>query len=149
MPNVIEEMKDVDGNVVRRRVKFFCQGPSLTKQSMKAECDINGIMKRFEKTGVVTHLAQRQAYFADVSEVPDFATATAVVQKAEAMFMSLPAKIRKEFNNDAAAYVAFCSDPKNVDKMRELGILDPERKPEVVQVEVVNAPAPAPVEGGA
>lgn len=146
MPNVIEEVKDADGNVIRRRVRFFTEGPSRTKQSMKAECDINGIMKRYEKTGVVTHLAQRQGYFADVSEVPDFDLALETVRKAEDMFMSLPAKIRKEFGNDAAAYVQFCSDPANHDRMVDLGIAD---KPEVVKpVEVVvTNPAPTPAEG--
>nr|QJB20187.1 MAG: internal scaffolding protein [Microvirus sp.] len=146
MPNVIEEVKDADGNVIRRRVKFFTTGPSRTKQSMKAECDINGIMKRYERTGVITHLAQRQAYFADVSEVPDFAAALESVRKAEDMFMSLPAKIRKEFGNDAGAYVEFCSDPANRDRMVELGILDKPEEVKPVEVVVTN-PAPAP-EGG-
>lgn len=142
MPNIIEEIKDASGNVVRRRVHFQCEGSSLTKQAMKAECDINGIMKRFEKTGVVTHLAQRQAYFADLSAVPDFATAIDVVRKAEEMFASLPARVRKEFNNDAATYVQFCSDPKNLDRMRELGIAEPVVKPEPIQVQVVSTEPP-------
>jgi len=125
-----------------RGVRTVCLTPSRTKQSMKDECDINGIMKRFERTGTIAHLSQRQAYFADVSSVPDFAQAISVVQEADKMFMSLPAKLRKEFDNDPVKYVEFCADPANIDKMRELGIADPLPKPEVVQVQVVN-PAPA------
>lgn len=142
MPNVLEEVKDAEGNMVRRRVRFFSSKPSLTKQSMKAECDINNIMKRFERTKVVTHLNQRQAYFADVSEVPDFATALRVVEDAERMFLSLPAAIRKEFDNDATKYVQFCSDPANLPRMQELGIADKPKAPEVQKVEIVNPPAP-------
>jgi len=138
MGNVVTEIKDIDGNVVRRRVQFFCEGPSATKQSMKEECDINGIMKRFEKTGVLVHVEKRQAYFDDVSTVPDFAQAVAVVEKAREMFMSLPATIRREFDNDPASYVAFCADPANLDKMRELGIADPVVKPAPVEVVVTN-----------
>lgn len=147
MPNVIQEVKDVDGNVIHRKVLFFCEGPSLTKQSFKNECDINGIMKRFERTGIITHNAKREGYFADVSVVPDFAEAVQAVRKAEDMFMSLPAKLRAEFDNDAAAYVRFCADPANKDRMIELGLMEKPVKPVVQKVEVVNQPAPA--EGGA
>lgn len=139
MPNIIEEVKDVNGSVLRRRVKFVCDGPSLTKQAMLAECDINGIMKRFEKTGIITHLAKREAYFADVSSVPDFATAIKVVEDAERMFMSLPAQVRKEFENDPVKYVEFCSNPANIDRMRELGIADKLEREPVVKVEVINS----------
>lgn len=140
MPNVINEVLDKDGNVLRRKVSFICEGESRTKQSMKDECDINNIMKRYERTGLITHLEKRQQYFADVSSVPDFAQAISVVDAAHKMFMSLPANIRKHFENDPAQYVEFCADPSNLEKMREMGIANPEPKPDVFKVEVVNQP---------
>lgn len=143
MPNVIEVIKDVDDNVVRRRVRFFCEGQSLTKQSMKAECDINGIMKRFERTGLISHVVAREAYFANVSEVPDFAQAVAVVRDAENMFMSLPAKLRARFDNDAAKYVQFCGDPANYQEMMDLGLRDKPKVVEPLEVKVVNPVAPS------
>lgn len=130
-------------------VRLVCETPSRTKQGMKDECDINGIMKRFERTGLITHNAKREAYFDDVSAVPDFATAIETVRKAEDMFMSLPAKVRREFENDPAAYVAFCADPANREKMVELGLIDKYVKPAPVEVVVTNEPAPAPAGGGA
>lgn len=135
MPNII--VIRPDGS---RAVRTTCEGPSLTKQAMRDECDINLIMKRFEKTGVVAHLAKREAYFADVSAVPDFAAAVDIVRKAEDMFMSLPATIRKEFENDAAKYVEFCSDPANLPRMQELGIANKPVRETVQKVEVVNPP---------
>lgn len=141
--NEIIEIKDDAGNLVRRRVVTVCHTPSMTKQSMKAECDINGIMKRFEKTGLISHAATREAYFADVSAVPDFASAVDIVRKAEDMFMTLPAKLRAEFDNDAARYVAFCADPANHDRMVELGLIVKPAEPVVQKVEVVNNPPPA------
>lgn len=45
--------------------------PSLTKQSFKDECDINQIVAKFEKTGLVNHLARGVPQFADVSEMGD------------------------------------------------------------------------------
>lgn len=124
-----------------RGVRTFTTDPSRTKQSMRDECDINGIMKRFERTGIVTHNAVREAYFSDVSVVPDFAEAIEIVRKAENMFMSMPAKLRAFFENDPARYVQFCSDPVNADKMVELGLREP--KPAVTPVVV------PPVGGGA
>lgn len=147
MPNVTEEIFDENGLLVRRRVRLVCTDPSRTKQAMKAECDINGIMKQFERTGVITHIAKRDAYFADVSVVPDFAQAVQVVRDAEQMFLSLPAKLRLEFDNDPAKYVAFCADPANAARMVELGLVDKPPEPVIQKVEVVNQPAPA--EGGA
>lgn len=133
--NVIYDRVNEQGEIIGRGVKTVNDEPSLTKQSMKAECDINNIMKRFERTGLITHNAARQAYFADVSEVPDFAAAVATVRKAEDMFMSLPAKLRARFDNDPAAYVAFTADPANKDEMISLGLID--KEPVVAPVEVV------------
>jgi len=126
------------GEVVGRRVQFICESPSRTKQAMKDECDINSIMKRYERTNTITHLEKRAAYFDDVSEVPDFATAIAVVSQAEDMFMSLPAVLRKEFDNDPIRYVEFCANPDNLPRLRELGLAPSEPKSVVQKVEVVN-----------
>jgi len=150
MKIVIEDRVDSNGEVVGRRVRHYCEDVSRTKQSMRDECDINGIMLKYEKTGTIAHVEKRDAYFADVSAVPDFAQAIAVVEQAESMFMSLPAKVRKEFDNDAVKYVEFCADPNNLPRMRELGIASPEPVAVVQKVEVINQPVPAtaPVEGG-
>jgi len=141
--NEIYDRTDVDGVIIGRGVRLVCTTPSMTKQAMKEECDINGIMKRFERTGLINHQAAREAYFADVSEVPDFASAIAQVNKAEAMFMSLPAKLRAKFNNSAVEYVNFCSDPANRDALVDLGLVDkPAPKPAPVEVIVTNPVTP-------
>lgn len=144
MNETYDRVDPVTGEVIGRGVRTVPEGPSLTKQAMKDECDINLIMKRFERTGVITHNVQREAYFADVSDVPDFAQAVEVVRKADEMFSSLPAKLRLEFDNDAAKYVAFCADPANRERMKELGLLELPPEPAVQKVEVVN-PAVPPV----
>lgn len=140
MNEIYNRIDPETGEVVGRGVRTVINEPSRTKQSFKDECDINTIMKRFERTGLITHNNARAAYFDDVSEVPDFAAAVATVRKADEMFMSLPAKLRAEFDNDPQQYVAFCADPANSDRMVELGL---KPKPEVVapmQVQVMNLP---------
>lgn len=143
MSNAVYDRVDKDGVIVGRGVKFFCEGDSLTKQAMKDECDINKIMAKYERQGIITHVAKREAYFADVSEVPDFAMAISVVEKASEMFMSLPAKLRARFDNDPAKYVEFCANPANEKELVELGL---KAAPEVMtplEVKVVNPVVPA------
>jgi len=131
------------GEVISRGLRTVIEGDSLTKQSMRDECDINKIMERFEKGKIITHTANREAYFADVSQVPDFAAAVEIVRKAEEMFMSLPAKLRSRFDNDPAAYVQFTADPANRDEMVALGLIPkPEPAPAPVEVVVTNPVVP-------
>ena len=42
-------------------------GESMTKQSFKGECDVNKIMAKFEKTGIIDHYAK---YAPTYGEVP-------------------------------------------------------------------------------
>jgi len=118
-------------------------GPSKARQEFLDECDVNGIMERYEKTNVwpFPDVDMSPRYF-DATNVPDLQTALAVMIDAEAAFMSLPAKVRKEFDNSAIEFVAFAQDEKNLDKMREWGLAPPAKAPDgPMKVEVVN-PAP-------
>lgn len=127
----------------------FGDEPSRTRQEFADECDINILMQRFERTGVISHVAQAEPMYLDLSEgVPDLMTALETVRAAEAAFMSLPASVRKEFDNDAIKFVAFAEDPDNLGKLREWG-LAPTPAPQAppMRVEVVN-PAPEPPTDG-
>ena len=99
--------------------------PSMTRQSEMEACDINGIMRKFEKTGLVDHVNTYRGDYAEFTEAPDYHTAMNVVAQANEMFMSLPAKIRAGFNNDPGAFLAFVDDPANEDQARAMGLLPP------------------------
>lgn len=118
------------------KVVLRCEEPSRTRQSERDKCDVNKIMARYEKTGMIP-VDQRQAFFADVSTMGDYRTALDNVRRANEFFMSLPAKVRSRFENDAAAFLDFVSDPGNRGELVELGLVEPVEAPE--------APA-APVE---
>lgn len=111
-------------------VPYVCTGKSLTRQSEAKDCDVNVIMARYEKTGVIP-VQSREAFYADVSEMGDYRTAVHQVKMAEEYFGSLPARVRSEFDNDPAAFLDFVSDPENRGKMVELGLLPPETAEEV------------------
>lgn len=98
--------------------------PTLAKQSFAKDCDINNIMARYAKSGLVDHVA---AYGGDYADMPsngeDLQSALNLVMYADGLFLSLPAEIRSRFLNDPVQYLAFCSDPENEPEMREMGLL--------------------------
>ncbi len=105
-------------------------GKGRTKQSFKDETDINMILKRYNKTGVLTHVSQRPGSFLDLASMPDYRTALHNVHEAEALFNSLDAKVRAEFGNDAAAFLDFAVEPDNAPELVKLGLLpDPDPNP--------------------
>ena len=95
--------------------------PSLTVQDQAEACDINSMLERYEKTGVITTM-QTLPFDGDFTRIPDFQTALNAVMSAQAMFDSLPAKVRREFDNDPAKFLDFMDDPANADRIIELGL---------------------------
>lgn len=112
----------------RRRVGFSCGDEVITKQAMKAECDIHNILRQYQRTGIITHITQRQARYMDLPDELDFQAAQNTIIQAEAAFASLPAKVRDSFDNDPAAFLAAVQDPEQADKLRDLGVLKPLEK---------------------
>ena len=106
-------------------------GESLTKQMHKDECDVNQILRKFEKTGIVAHRNKFEGRYEDVSQGLDLQAALQVITEAQEMFMELPATVRREFENDPGKFLAFVQDPENAERMYELGLADrpPEKKP--------------------
>lgn len=100
--------------------------PSMAKQSFKGECDINTIMKRFEKDAVLEHVSNVQGRYGDFTAMPgDFQEAMALVTNAREMFLTIPARIRERFHNDPGEFLDFAQDPENESQLRELGLLPP------------------------
>lgn len=95
--------------------------PSMTKQSFKDECDINNIMARFERSGLLDFVNQNEARYGDATSL-DYQDAMLVVANANSMFEEMPAKQRAFFKNDPAAFLAFMEDPANLEKSYELGL---------------------------
>ncbi|QCQ84707.1 internal scaffolding protein [Blackfly microvirus SF02] len=117
--------------------------PSLTRQEFAAECDINTLMAQYEKTGVINHFNNGEPRYYDFEEMPDLQNSLHILAEATTAFMSLPAHVRKEFDNDPTKFIEFASDPKNLEKMREYGLAAPAPEPEKPQkVEIVNPEPP-------
>lgn len=101
----------------------FSDAPSLTQQQFRDETDVNLILKKYLKTGLITHVNEFQQVFADVSVVPDnYQASLNIVMEAQAAFLNLPSDVRKRFDNDPAAFLNFVSDPRNREEMYSLGL---------------------------
>lgn len=108
----------------KRVTKKFTQ-KSLTKQSEKDECNINKIMAKYEKTGLVNHVMSQEAVYGDFSQVTDYQDALNKINAAQALFDALPAQIRSKFENDPTLFLEFAQNPENADQLIEMGLAVP------------------------
>ncbi len=107
-----------------KRVKLYMYGKTVTKQSFKDDCDINLIMAKFVKTGVLENTRDDPPEYGFASS-DDFRESMEIVSKANSMFESMPSKIRNKFENDPARFLDFVQDPKNEKEMQEMGLTKP------------------------
>lgn len=128
---------------------------TMTQQHFVGEVDINNIVARALKTGILGDpmaIAGRQAVFGDFSAVGSYHEALNRITAAQAAFMELPADVRSRFNNDPGALVDYMSSPFGEDKLREavgLGLVPQKALDDfvaaVTAAKVTPAPTPGPV----
>lgn len=94
----------------------------MTKQSHKEECDILNILKQYQRTGVITHVAPGQPNYMDLPDNLDYQAALETIQQGQEAFASLPAKCREYFDNNPETFLAALYDSKQHDKLREFGV---------------------------
>lgn len=108
---------------------------------MRQECDINNIIKKFNQTGQVHHLAEALPFYGDVTEIKDLRSALEVARQAEENFMQMPSSIREKFNNDPGQLIDFLNDGRNYKQALELGLIE-RTEPEVQPQPPVGTPEP-------
>lgn len=113
-----------------------------TRVSEQNATNINTIVKQYDRTGYLPQV-DREALFLDVTEMPDYRTSLDLIQKADDMFMDLPADLRARFDNDAAIFLDWTSDEDNREEMVELGMLP---KPDLVEPAEPAVEPQAPIE---
>ncbi len=113
---------------------------SMTKQSFAEESEINNIMARYEKTGVIDHVKNHGGY-ADMPAGLEYQDALQLTIEAQIAFDELPAKVRREFDNDPYKFLQFVEDPENIERMAELGLLEPDDAAGAVDADAALEPA--------
>jgi len=118
--------------VNKNRPTLACPKEQAAKQSFKEECDINNILKKYEKTGVLPDMIRNNPQYGDFSNVGTYQDAFMVVQKAHEQFNALDARVRDRFQNDPAQFLEFTSDARNLPEMEKLGMAIP-KSPKAVE----------------
>jgi phage internal scaffolding protein len=103
---------DEDGN----------QAIGRTKQSHKDECDINRVLRNYDKTGLLTHVNNASKNYGDFTQVNEYRESLDLVREANEAFSEIPAEIRKEFNNNPGEFFEFVTNPANNEKLVEMGL---------------------------
>lgn len=98
--------------------------PTMAQQHFKDECDINWIMDRYTKTGLLPE-NRPDFFYGDVSDGLTYQEALDFLNTAQGDFDSLPAKLRKRFDNDPGQLLDFLADPANKEEAIRLGLVDP------------------------
>lgn len=95
---------------------------SKAKQCFAKESDINEIIRKARKTGLLPRVVG--AKFGDFSNGEDFFGWRLKMLQAERDFQSLSAKVRDRFGNNVGDLLDFLADPKNNVEAVELGLKD-------------------------
>jgi len=99
---------------------------SKVQQQFADQCNINNVVKRFKKTGVLqstipsVHKTNGPVFGAYPHT--DYQDMYLHVQQVREQFQALPAKIRLRFDNNPANLVRFVDDPANLREALKLGL---------------------------
>lgn len=115
------------GETARQQLAMY--GTTRTQQQFKDDCDINLIMAKYIKTGVLDHQREHGAEYGFASS-DTFRDSMEIVSKANSMFEDLPSSIRSKFENNPAKFLDFVQDPKNLKQMQEMGLANKSNPPE-------------------
>lgn len=101
----------------------FTDEVSLTKQSFLKECDINNIMSKYQKTGLIDHVCKYEGSYGDFLNVSDYQSSLNAVMSAQEEFNSLPSSLRARFSNDPAQFLQFVNDDSNREEAIKIGLI--------------------------
>lgn len=108
---------------------------SKVEQSHRVSCNINTIMAKYRKTGLLP--IKSQGMYGDYDGPADYLEALQLIQAAKDQFAALPSDIRKRFDNEPANFIGFMSDEANYEEAVQLGL--------VSRKQVMVTPEPQPI----
>lgn len=140
--SVIDSLNDfypTQSLFIRRKVYEYSEDEkvSIVEQHHKDSCDINNIVNKYMKHGVVPADRSAFAQYGDFSQVKSFGEMMVKMREASQSFMTLPAEVRAHFENDAARFLDAFSDPNQQKYLLDHGILQkkiPEQDPQDISL---------------
>lgn len=152
---MLRSARNYGGRAYSAQFALICKDESRTKQSEANDADINVIVGRFLKSGVIPQVTAPPS-FQDFEDVFDFQSAMNTLAAAKVAFAAMDAPVRKRFGNDPSEFVDFVEkrapdgSRENLAELRKMGIVLPEviaEEPKPMRVEVVNG-KPTEANGG-
>lgn len=120
-----------------RRVSIDCGKISKTDQSYKKAVDINNIVAKFMKTGILPQ--KSVGVYGDFTSVPSLEEAYEAINKAADQFYALPASVRKLMDNDPSKMEMWLSDEANYDEALKYGLINAKVQPDQGESDAVNS----------
>ena len=113
-------------------MRIHCQRPGrknedgtpqyTTEQHHKRECDINLIIDKYDKHGLIKHVNEFEQQFGDMTG-NDFKLMNDQIAHAKSMFGLLPWEIRERFQNNPQYLLSFMEKPENRAEAIKLGLI--------------------------
>lgn len=120
--------KPYDGKRYRVSLSFLDENgdPSvgMTEQCHKDLCDIENILRKYDRTGLITHVNQAKANYGDFTLVNEYQENLNMIIEAQSAFDDLPSDIRKRFGNDPGAFFEFVTNPDNESELVKMGLAE-------------------------
>lgn len=113
-----------------------------TQQSHAAETNINTIMAKYQKTGLLDHVNEHGPTYGDQPAAEDFHAAMNLVAGTNSLFEELPSSTRELFENDPAQFLAYVSDEDRRNDLINTKKINLEESKDPLPPE----PNPAPIE---
>lgn len=128
----------------RIRPKTINKEKSLTKQSFKDAADVNKVINRYQKTGMLTDLMAFEGQYGEMDAM-SYKDAMDTVAAANSLFEQVPSEIRSKFHNDPGEFIDYATNPENHKQMAKWGLAHPYEEPiPETPIEVVIAETPPP-----
>lgn len=120
--SLMENKKLIQRPLTKTQRSTIDCGKSLTEQSHKDQCDMNVILRDYQRTGMLKHAKEHEGKYDDVS-AQDFQEAMFLVANAKNMFQELPSSLRSRFQNDPAQFLSFAQNPASKAELESMGII--------------------------
>lgn len=124
------------------RVYSRSGGVSKVKQSESEGTDINVIMRKWQKQGIVPTGSAKTPQYGDFSDMTTYHLGLTQMIEAQADFEALPSAVRKHCDNDPGKFLDLVFDPERQVELVDLGLL-----PKSIPKEAVTPTPAAPGEG--
>ncbi|AXL14572.1 internal scaffolding protein [Microviridae sp.] len=108
----------------RKKVEIcFKNEQILTEQCHKEECDIKNIVNKYREAGISPEMMMfNESDCMDITNAPSYLEAQNEIAKANQLFDSLPANIRKRMDHDPTVFLDFIQDENNIEDIEKMGL---------------------------